>query len=90
VTLLIVRRAAPEGPVIELHGWLAGSEIAEFKAVCGAPPLPFRIELANLVGASSDGVLALQEQVGRGINLAGASPHIKLLLRVRSEGKKSP
>jgi hypothetical protein len=58
--------------------------------VCGAQPHPLRIELANLVGATADGVLALQEQVGRGIHLSGASPHIKLLLRVRAQGKKSP
>jgi len=81
VTLQIVSRTAGEESVVELHGWLSGPEIAEFKAACGEKALPLRIELENLAGASAQGILALREQRSRGARLVGASPYIDLLLR---------
>ena len=72
-------RAADPEFLIELHGWLRGPEIAEFQEAC-ARPLPLRIDLENLSGASADGILALKEQRARGARLTGASPYIELLL----------
>ena len=83
MTLQIVCRATGEESVVELHGWLSGPEIAEFQATCSGKPLPFRIDLENLAGASADGILALKEQQCRGARLVGASPYIDLLLRSR-------
>ena len=81
VTLQIVcRDAADEEFVLELHGWLRGPEIVEFQEACTLRPLPLRIELENLAGASADGILALKEQRARGAILTGASPYIDLLL----------
>lgn len=89
MTLQIVSRTAAGESVVELHGWLSGPEIAEFQAACGAEPLPLRIELENLAGASADGILALKEQRSRGARLVGASPYIDLLLRSqKGEGGK--
>lgn len=82
MTLQIVRRTTQEeGEVIELHGWLCGPELDAFEAVCASHPLPLRIDLQNLAGASADGVLALKAQRARGASLIGASPYIDLLLR---------
>ena len=61
MTLQVVCRAVDAGgSVMELHGWLTGPEIEEFKAVCASRPLPLRIDLEQLAGASADGVLALE------------------------------
>jgi hypothetical protein len=84
VTLQIVCRVAPDESVVELHGWLRGPEITEFQAACAARPLPLRIDLENLAGASSEGILALKEQQSRGARMTGASPYIDLLLQGRS------
>jgi hypothetical protein len=80
VTLQIVCRADHEEKVIELHGWLRGPEIVEFQDTCALCPLPMRIVLDNLSGASANGILALREQRARGALLTGASPYIELLL----------
>jgi hypothetical protein len=80
VTLQIVGRVVEGEAVVELHGWLSGLEIDEFKGECALHPLPLRIDLKNLHGASGDGVLALKEQRARGARLTGASPYIELLL----------
>ena len=72
MTLQIVSRTAGEESVVELHGWLSGPEIGEFQAACGTKPLPLRIDLENLAGASADGILALQEQRSRGARLVGS------------------
>ena len=66
--------------MIELHGWLRAPEIVEFKDTCATQPMPLRIDLENLSGASADGILALKEQRARGVRLTGASPYIELLL----------
>ena len=81
MTLQIVCRTFERESVIELHGWLSGPEIGEFQQACASKPLPFRITLENLSGASADGILALKEQRARGASLSGASPYIELLLR---------
>lgn len=81
MTLQIVCRMAEQEGVIELHGWLSGSEIAEFEGACASHPHPLRIDLENLAGASGDGILALKEQRARGARLTGASPYIELRLR---------
>jgi hypothetical protein len=87
--LQIVCRTAGNESVVELHGWLSGPEIGEFQGACALQPLPLRIELENLAGASADGILALKEQRARGALLSGASPYIDLLLRGPSgEGGK--
>ena|SRR5262249_44453286 len=89
MTLQIVCRTVETESVVELHGWLSGLEIAEFEGACAASPLPLRIDLQNLSGASADGVQALQAQRARGARLVGASPYIDLLLaRPRREGGK--
>jgi hypothetical protein len=80
VTLQIVGRVVEGETVVELHGWLSGLEIDEFKGECAQHPPPLRIDLRNLHGVSSDGVLALKEQRARGARLTGASPYIELLL----------
>ena len=80
MTLQIVCRTVENGSVIELHGRLSGPEIGEFQGTCAVKPLPLRIELENLSGASADGILALKEQRARGARLVGASPYIELLL----------
>jgi hypothetical protein len=87
VTLQIVCRAAPGESLVELHGWLRGPEITAFQAACADKPLPLRIDLKNLAGASAEGILALKEQQSRGAHLTGASPYIGLLLRGRSPGR---
>jgi len=82
MTLQVVCRTVDAGgSVMELHGWLTGPEIEEFKAACASRPLPLRIDLEQLAGASGDGILALKEQRARGARLEGASPYIELLLR---------
>jgi hypothetical protein len=80
MTLQIVSLLVEGEGRIELHGRLTGLEIAEFQAACASQTPPFRIELANLSGASTDGILALKEQRARGARLTGASPYIELLL----------
>lgn len=81
VTLQIVCRAASDEEfVVELHGWLRGPEIVEFEEACARRPLPLRIDLENLAGASPNGIMALREQRARGALLSGASPYIELLL----------
>jgi len=82
VTLQVrCRTVGGEGNVMELHGWLSGPEISEFKAACACRNLPLRIDLEQLAGASPDGILALREQRARGARLEGASPYIQLLLQ---------
>ena len=71
---------------VELHGRLAGPEIAEFQVACAAQTAPLHIDLENLSGASADGILALKEQRARGARLVGASPYIELLLGDRTGG----
>jgi len=85
MTLQIVCRVADRESVVELHGWLSGPEITEFQSTCVSRELPLRIELQSLVGASSEGILALREQRARGARLCRASPYIDLLLRVESD-----
>jgi hypothetical protein len=80
VTLQIVGRVVEGESMVELHGWLSGPEIDEFKSECALHRPPLRIELKNLHGASSDGISALKEQRARGARLTGASPYIELLL----------
>jgi hypothetical protein len=83
MTLQIVCQAGQGTAVIELHGWLSGPEIAEFQKACASQPLPLRIDLKNLAGATAAGILALKEQRARGASLSGASPYIGLLLHGR-------
>jgi hypothetical protein len=80
VTLQIVGHVVQGEAVVELHGWLSGPEIDEFKGECAQHPPPLRIDLKNLHGASAGGILALKEQRARGARLTGASPYIELLL----------
>ena len=90
MTLQVVCRAVDAGgSVMELHGWLTGPEIEEFKAACASRPLPLRIDLEQLAGASADGILALKEQRVRGARLEGASPYIELLLGSRGPSSSS-
>ena len=86
MTLLIASRTVEGEAVIELHGWLSGLEIAEFRGACARTSVPLRIQLENLSGASADGILALREQQARGARLSGASPYIRLLLGGRPDG----
>jgi hypothetical protein len=81
VTLRIISTTVVHGSMVELHGWLNGPEVAEFRKVCAAKTLPLSIDLKHLVGADAAGILALREQRARGAGLVGASPYIELLLQ---------
>ena len=89
MTLQIVCARVEAEARIELHGRLAGPEIAEFRIACAAQKAPLRIDLENLSGASADGILALKEQRARGARLVRASPYIELLLGDRT-GRAAP
>jgi hypothetical protein len=80
VTLQIMCARVEGEARLELHGRLAGPEIAEFQVACATQAAPLRIDLENVSGASADGILALKEQRARGARLVGASPYIELLL----------
>lgn len=86
MTLLIVSRSAESESVIELHGRLSDAEIGEFRGACASRPLPLRIDLSNLSGATSEGVVALREAQARGARLTAASPYVELLLRAADRG----
>jgi hypothetical protein len=80
VTLLIASRSVDSESIVELHGRLSGPEVAAFRGACASKPIPLRIDLANLSGASADGILALKEEQARGARLTNASPYVELLL----------
>jgi hypothetical protein len=89
MTLRIVLRAAAGEPVLALHGWLAGAEVAEFERLAAGTELPLSLDLESLSGADEAGVAALCTQRLRGVRLTKASPYIALLLRARAGGRAS-
>jgi hypothetical protein len=70
--------------VLQLHGWLQGTEIGAFEETCSDAALPARIDLHWLVGADAAGIRALRRASDRGIPLTGASPYLELLFRRES------
>jgi hypothetical protein len=63
-----------------LYGSLSKAEVAEFETTVAEAGLPLRIDLGQLVAADAEGRRSLCRQKRRGACLAGASPHIGLLL----------
>lgn len=74
------RRNAPEGVVIELHGWLSEDVLGEFETLCGPLEEPLVLDLSNLAGVGEAGLCALRRRVAAGARLQGPSPYIRLLL----------
>jgi hypothetical protein len=80
LTIRINRRAAADGIVVELHGWLSHEVLAEFTSVCDSVGDPLRMDLSQLAGTDEAGLAAVQSRIASGAQLEGASPYIRLLL----------
>jgi hypothetical protein len=80
MALRIVSQIVGNEHVVALHGWLNRAELAEFEKTCASSPLPLCLDLKQLAGADTEGVIALKGRRATGARIAGASPYIELLL----------
>jgi hypothetical protein len=66
--------------VVRIHGRLAGTAVHELERVCREATLPLLLDVTNLMSADDEGIAALRRLRCDGVQLAGASPYLSLLL----------
>jgi hypothetical protein len=66
--------------VVHVEGRLAGAGAAELEKTCRRVEGPLRLDLSNLILADSDGIRTIKNLVDHGVDAAGVSPYIALLL----------
>jgi hypothetical protein len=69
-----------EVTVVRVDGRLVGEGVEELDRICTAALRPLRIDLSGLLQADELGLSLLRALRGSGVELAGVSPFIQLLI----------
>ncbi len=64
-----------------IEGHLTGADLPDVNAACASVDAALCLDLSNLKSEDADGVRALRSLSERGVELRGANPYIRELLR---------
>lgn len=78
--LRIAEERLGDTTVVHVAGRLVGAGVEELRRTCRAAADPMRIELSGLLDADDCGLSLLRTLKESGVELAGVSPFIQLLL----------
>jgi hypothetical protein len=66
--------------VIQVDGRLSQGSVPDLERACRHAPRPLVLDLTGLVSLDDVGIATLRRLRGEGVQLASASPYVKLLL----------
>jgi anti-anti-sigma regulatory factor len=66
---------------ILIEGYLTGADLPDVSAACESAAASLCLDLSGLRSADADGVRALRSLSEKGVELRGANPYVRQLLR---------